>query len=138
MTVSANDAATMQEGSKNEPDLSYLENLNSAITVMHLMATFINTVLIRLAASNTIVRRDMEKNTDIAMTQMEDKVNSLMQRTIDVSIAWISKLLAGQKKTDFRPKEDTAGTGGAYLELLQTPVRHLLTININRHTDRFA
>ena len=113
----------MQESSKNEPDLSHLENLNSAITVMHLMATFIDTVLIPLAASNTVVRRDMEKNTSIAMAQMEDKVNSLMQRTIDVSIAWVSKLLAGQKKTDFRPKEDSTGTGGTYL--LQTPVSNL-------------
>ena len=120
-TTSANDAAASQEGSKNEPDLSYLENLHSAITIMHLMTTCINTVLIPLAASNTLIRRDMEKTTNMAMAQMEDKVNALMQRTIDVSIAWVAKLLAGQKKTDFRPKEDN-GAGPAPWQLLQTPV----------------
>ena len=120
--TSANEAATLQENSKNEPDLSHLENLNSTITVMHLMGTFINTVLIPLAASNTTVRRDMEKNTNLALSQMEGKVNSLMQRTIDVTISWVSKLLAGQKKTDFRPKEESMGTGTVYLDLLQTPV----------------
>ena len=117
----ANDAAASQDNSRNEPDISYLENLNAAITILHLMATCINTVLIPLGASNTLVRRDMERNTSNAMGQMEDKVNSIMQRTIDVTISWVSKLLSGQKKTDYRPKDDTIGGSGTLLEL-NTPV----------------
>lgn len=114
---SANDAAASQDNSRNEPDLSYLENLNAATTIMYLMATCINTVLIPLGASNTLVRRDMERNTSNAMGQMEDKVNSIMQKTIDVAISWTSKLLSGQKKTDYRPKDDTIGGSGTLLEL---------------------
>ena len=87
---------------------------------MHLMVTCINTVLIPLAAAHVTVRRDMEKTTNLAMNHMEDKVNILMQRTIDVSLAWVSKTLVGQKRTDFRPKDDAQG-GGLWLELLQTP-----------------
>ena len=87
---------------------------------MHLMLACINTVLIPLAASNTFIRKDMEKKTNVALGAMEDKVNQLMQKTIDVTITWVGKLLANQKKTDFRPKEDATG-GGAWLELLQTP-----------------
>jgi hypothetical protein len=88
---------------------------------MHLMLAFINTVLIPLATSNTYIRRDMEKKTNTAMGQMEDRINSLMQRTIDLIISWVGKLLANQKKTDYRPKEEADG-GGSWLELLQTPV----------------
>ena len=119
---SANDTAAAQENIKTEPDLSYLDNLQAAITIMHLMLTCVNTVLIPLAASQITVRREMEKTTNLAMNQMEDKVNLLMQRTIDVTLTWVSKLLASQKRTDFRPKEDSQGGAGSWLELLQTPV----------------
>lgn len=88
---------------------------------MHLMLACINTVLIPLAASNTFIRKDMEKKTNAALGQMEEKVNQLMQKTIDVTVTWVSKSLANQKKTDFRPKEDAATGGGAWLEMEQTP-----------------
>ena len=117
---------TSQESSKNEPDLSYLENVSAAVTTVHLMVTCINTVLIPLAASNALIRRDMEKSTNMAVNAMEEKVNGLMQRTIDVAIAWVGKLLLGQKKTDFRPREDSAAGVDSWLELLQTPVSLLL------------
>ncbi|KAL9119159.1 MAG: hypothetical protein Q9187_004282 [Circinaria calcarea] len=117
----ANEAAAAQEHAKNEPDLSYLENLHSAIAILHLMVTCINTVLIPLAASHVIIRREMEKTTNLAMNRMEEKVNSILQHTIDVALSWVSKLLAGQKKSDFRPRDDTLGGGGSWLEQLQTP-----------------
>ena len=91
---------------------------------MHLMITCINTVLIPLAASNITVRRGMEHTTSSAISRMEDKVNSIMQRTIDVALTWVSKLLSGQKKSDFKPRDDALGDGGSWLELLQTPVCH--------------
>jgi len=91
--------------------------------MMHLMLTCINTVLIPLAASYITVRREMEKTTNLAINQMEDKVNLLMQKTIDVTLTWVGKVLATQKRTDFRPKEEAGG--GSWLELLQTPVGSL-------------
>ncbi|KAI9878429.1 MAG: Exocyst complex component 5 [Pleopsidium flavum] len=116
-----NDFAVFQESAKNEPDLSYLPNLRPAISIMHLMIACIHTVLIPLAASNLTIRRDMEKTTNIAVNRMEEKVNSVMQRTIDVALAWVSKLLANQKKSDFRPRDDALSGGGSWLEMLQTP-----------------
>ncbi|MCJ1312864.1 Exocyst complex component 5 [Agyrium rufum] len=117
----ANEAAASQENSKSEPDLSYLENLDSAIAIMHLMSTCIKTVLLPLAAANITIRREMEKNTNLTMSRLEDKVNSIMQKTIDVVIAWVIKLLASQKKTDFRPRDDGLIGSGSWLEQLQTP-----------------
>ena len=92
---------------------------------MHLMNTCILTVLLPLATSNFAVRRDMEKTTTFAMSRLEEKVNTILQRTIDVALAWVTKLLAGQKKTDFRPRDDSFG-GGTWLEMLQTPVCRIL------------
>ena len=39
--------------------------------------------------------------------------------TIDATLAWVSRLLSGQKKNDFRPRESD---NTAWLEMLQTPV----------------
>ena len=87
------------------------------------MNTCIRTVLIPLATANVTIRRDMEKTANLAMDRMEEKVNSIMQRSIDVAITWVNKLLARQNKSDFRPRDDALSGGGAWLEQLQTPVR---------------
>ncbi|QKX53933.1 uncharacterized protein TRUGW13939_01013, partial [Talaromyces rugulosus] len=113
------EAAAAQENVKTEPDFSYLQSLRAAISITHLMLTCINTVLIPLAANNVTIRRDMEKKANLAVSRVEDKVNALEQRTIDVALAWVGKLLGGQKKNDFRPKEGDSST--AWLEMLQTP-----------------
>lgn len=89
---------------------------------MSLLSTSIRTVLVPLASANVTIRRDMEKTSTAAIDRMEDKVNSIMQRSIDGALSWVTKLLAGQKKTDFRPRDDALSGGGAWLEQLQTPV----------------
>ena len=90
---------------------------------MNLMNTCITAVLIPLASANVTIRRDMEKTANFAVDRLEEKVNSIMQRSIDVVITWVTKLLARQIKSDFRPRDDALGGGGAWLEQLQTPVR---------------
>ena len=115
------EAGTAQESGKAEPDFTYLSGLRTAISVTHLMMTCINTVLIPLAAGNITIRRDMEKKTAFATNRIEEKINAIEQKTIDVVLAWIARVLSGQKKNDFRPKEG-AGEGASWLEMLQTPV----------------
>ena len=85
------------------------------------MSTCIQTVLIPLASANVTIRREMEKTSSLAVDRLEEKINTIMQRSIDVVITWVSKLLARQLKTDFRPRDDALGEG-AWLEQLQTPV----------------
>jgi exocyst complex component 5 len=119
----ANDQALAQESSKTEPDLAFFPSLRPAITITNLMTRFTNAVLIRLAQANTTVRRDMEGKTKEAIRRMEEKSSSIIQRTIDVILNWITKLLASQKKVDFRPKDnelDGGRAGPGYLESLQT------------------
>ncbi|KAL8926876.1 MAG: hypothetical protein Q9208_002685 [Pyrenodesmia sp. 3 TL-2023] len=117
----ANDLAASQENhTKTEPDLSYVPTLKPAITIMHLFSTFIHTVLLPLAAPNIAIRKSMARSTDQTMEALETKVNTILQHSIDVILNWTSKLLSAQKKTDFRPRDDPS-FGPNYLELLQTP-----------------
>ncbi|KAK0669396.1 exocyst complex component Sec10-like protein [Cercophora samala] len=100
------DLATSQENTKTEPDLSYLPNIRPAVTITNLMSRFITTVLIRLAESNTTIRRSMEAQTKLAIDATERKTNAVMKSTMDVVLNYIPKLLSQQKKMDFRPKDD--------------------------------
>jgi hypothetical protein len=120
----AMEISTTQESAKVEPDFSYLPTLRAAISITHLMMTCINTVLVPLAANSITTRREMEKKTNLAINRIEDKINAIEQKTIDVALAWVSRLLGGQKKNDFRPKEGDASST-AWLETLQTPVSSL-------------
>ena len=113
----ANDtAAAVESGSKTEPDLSFVVDLRSAISVLHLMLTTIRMLLLPLAASNLTIRRDLEKQTNIFVERMESKIDTVLQRTIDAALAWTARLLSGQRKTDYRPRDDT----NLQLDQLQT------------------
>jgi exocyst complex component 5 len=115
----ASDQASAAEATKKDPDLSYLPHLRTAISIMHLMISCINTVLIPLAASSITIRREMEKNTSLAINRMEDTINSIEQRTVDGVLNWTVRLLAKQERNDFRPRDDDLDTS---LMQLQTPV----------------
>ncbi|KAG6013220.1 hypothetical protein E4U43_007426 [Claviceps pusilla] len=106
--------ATIVENSKTEPDLSFLPTIRPAVTISAIMDRFITIVLIRLAESNTTVRKSMESQRNAAIDAIEKKTNAVMKITIDVITNYVAKSLAGQKKQDFRPR-------GAELEYLQTP-----------------
>ncbi|RSL61816.1 hypothetical protein CEP53_004968 [Fusarium sp. AF-6] len=99
------DQVSVLEYAKTEPDLSYLPGLQPAITITSLMDRFITVVLIRLAESNTTVRRSMEAQKKVAIDNIEKKTNNVMKGTIDVVANWVTKSLGGQKKQDFRPRD---------------------------------
>ncbi|KAF2214767.1 hypothetical protein CERZMDRAFT_36895 [Cercospora zeae-maydis SCOH1-5] len=103
----ANDSAAVAEANtKTEPDLTYIADLRTAVSVLHLMLTTIQMLLLPLAASNLTIRRDLEKQTTSFVDRMESKIDSVLQKTIDAALTWTQKLLSGQKKTGFRPKDD--------------------------------
>jgi hypothetical protein len=121
------EAATAQESGKSEPDFSYLPAVRDSISIANLMVMCINTLLIPLAANSVTIRREMEKKTNLATVRIEEKINTTEQKVIDITLMWVNKILSGQKKNDFRPKE---GDSTAWLEKLQTPVRRLIASSI--------
>ncbi|KAF2836547.1 exocyst complex component Sec10 [Patellaria atrata CBS 101060] len=104
----AAEQAAAAENTKTEPDLNYLPSLRSAITIIHLLQTATQTVLFPLASPNLTIRREIEKTTQTHLSIFEHKISTILQRTLDAALAWTGKLLAGQKKQDFRPKDDAA------------------------------
>lgn len=109
---------------------------------MHLFITCIRTMIVPLTSSNMVIRREIEANTTLVMNRMEERVNSIVQKTIDVALAWVSKLLATQKKNDFRPRDEGPNASSHWLETLQTPVRSSPSLNpwnaqTNRSIDLF-
>ncbi|KAL4757169.1 exocyst subunit SEC10 [Aspergillus foveolatus] len=112
------EAAATQESGKVEPDFAFLRVVRDSISIANLMVMCINTLLIPLAAGSVTVRREMEKKTNLATVRIEEKINTIEQKVIDITLMWVNKLLSSQKKNDFRPKE---GDSTAWLEKLQTP-----------------
>jgi hypothetical protein len=125
------EAATAQESGKAEPDFTYLLSVRTTISITTLMVMCVHAVLLPLSTGSITTRRDMEKRTSQTTSRIEDKVNTIEQKTIDATFAWVSRLLSGQKKNDFRPRESD---NAAWLEMLQTPVRSLL----NDHSQRLT
>ncbi|KAL0257326.1 Exocyst complex component 5 [Diplodia seriata] len=126
----AAELATSQENVKNNPpDISYLYSLRTAIGILHLLQMSINTVLLPLAAPSLITRREIEKTTNTTITNLENKISTILQKTIDVSLSWAAKLLQGQKKQDFRPRDEDLVSLGA-----ETPT----CLAVTRFLDRVA
>ncbi|KAF2459721.1 exocyst complex component Sec10-like protein [Lineolata rhizophorae] len=112
------DAATHPDPPKSEPDFSHLASLRTAVAILHLLQTSVNTVLLPLAAPNLTIRRDIAKNTGARIAALEAKISAVLHRTLDAALAWTAKLLAAQKKSDFRPSDRDVA---ASLDRLTTP-----------------
>ena len=115
---SSADAAQAQESGKIEPDFGHLTPLRTAILILHLLQTSIRTILLPLATSNVTTQRAMTQATTNSVASLEDKISIILHKTLDGTIVWAMKILASQKKTDFRPRDETAM---ADLLALQTP-----------------
>lgn len=66
----------------------------------------INTILLPLCTPNLTIRRELEKTTNATMATLESKLSNILNLTLTASLNWVSKCLAQQKKTDFRPREE--------------------------------
>lgn len=112
----ASDSAISQENTKSEPDMAFIQDVQVAVSILKLMDTVVNPLLLTLARANVTVRRDMEKTFTTVVTRMEEKISAIRARTIDAALSWVAKLLGRQNRGDFRPKDDALG-----MEQLQTP-----------------
>jgi len=112
------DLAAAQENTKTEPDLTYLPSLRTSIQTLHLLQTSINTMLLPLATPNLTIRREIDKSATATLSTLEAKVSSILHRTLDASTAWVTRLLASQRKADFRPRDEDLALA---IEALQTP-----------------
>lgn len=103
---SAVDQATQQETSKEEPDFEYMTDLKSGVSILHLLLTTIQTLLLPLVASNLTIRRELERYTHVFVERVESKIDSILQKTLDSALGYTTRLFSQQKKNDFRPRDD--------------------------------
>jgi hypothetical protein len=127
-------AYAAEQTTKTEPDTSYIIDLRTAISILHLMLTTVKMLLLPLASTNLTIRRDLEKRTSAFTDRMESKTDAVLQRTIDASLAWTARLLTGQKKTDYRPRDDA----NLQLDQLQTPTCQSIFAFLYRLQSRAA
>ncbi|KAK5691444.1 Exocyst complex component 5 [Elasticomyces elasticus] len=122
---SLGDAAAAAEAATKgtEPELGFLGELRGAVSVLGLLLGTVRMLLLPLAAGNLSVRRELEKFVQGFGERMEGKVDLVLNRTLDASLAWSGRILSQQKKTDFRPRDE----GGLQLDRLQTPTCAALT-----------
>jgi exocyst complex component 5 len=119
LTAASDSVQGLQDaGTKQEPDLTFLPNLRGAVRVLHLLQTTVGTMLLPLTHSNVTIRREVEKRSTATLGGLEGKISNVLHRTLDVVLAWATKLLQNQKKTDFRPRDEDMATA---IEALQTP-----------------
>ncbi|WPG98139.1 Hypothetical protein R9X50_00092500 [Acrodontium crateriforme] len=131
----ANDSATNAESNnKVEPDLNYIADLRSGISVLHLIVTTIQMLLLPLSSSNVTIRRGLEKQMNQFVERMEGKIDNILQKTIDASLIWTGRLIANQRKTDFRPRDDA----NLQLDQLQTSTCQQIFTFLSRVHSRAA
>ncbi|KDE05767.1 hypothetical protein MVLG_03858 [Microbotryum lychnidis-dioicae p1A1 Lamole] len=103
------DTATHQLSSydaKTEPDLGPMSVCRLADMIMHLWQRYIATALVPLAGTSVTVRREMNIFNNHVSVRIEQKINTIVQRTTDGIVSWLSHLLSKQKKLDFKPRND--------------------------------
>ncbi|WVR04528.1 hypothetical protein IAU60_001532 [Kwoniella sp. DSM 27419] len=92
--------------SRSEPDLQPLSVLKPADQICHLWQRYSSTALLPLAGSTVAIRREMGTFNSHNIVRMEGKINSVIQKTLDSIVRWLSFLLTKQQKNDYKPKND--------------------------------
>lgn len=83
LTASNSASEIADQPIKTEPDLAYFLEIKPATKIMHLMFSFINTALIPLSQTSLTTRRDMSKLSTSTLSNLEQKINTIIQKTID-------------------------------------------------------
>ncbi|TPX36908.1 hypothetical protein SmJEL517_g00874 [Synchytrium microbalum] len=90
----------------NEPDLRSLGLVFVANQVLQLFQLHFQNSILPVVMNSPAVHRDLVVVKNEYMASVESRLNSLLQKQIDVIERWIDILLGRQKKTDFRPKDE--------------------------------
>lgn len=126
----AAEVALSQENVKTEPDMSFVHGLRNAVYILSLQMSISQNVLLPLASSNVTTKRELEKQLSMTISRMEDKISTIRSRIIEVTLNWVAKLLRGQNRTDFRPRDEAFG-----LEQLQTSTCNSIFVFVSRIRD---
>ncbi|CAG8436215.1 7102_t:CDS:10 [Funneliformis caledonium] len=92
--------------SKSDPDFKPLTVVKLAKDVIYLAQNHFQTAILPLASPSLTIHRDLTSDKNRFMMGVENKINSAIQKMIDVILARLSYLLSRQKKVEFKPKDE--------------------------------
>ncbi|XP_064622369.1 exocyst complex component 5-like [Lineus longissimus] len=91
---------------KVEPKIYFFDVVGQANTMFHLFEKQFSNCLIPLVSSSPKHSECLQKKRDL-MEQMENKMDTGLDRSLLASIGWVKYILnSEQKKTDFKPDDD--------------------------------
>lgn len=91
---------------KHKPDAASLFTLRQAVLLLQLWQGYTSTALIPLLGSSVTYRKELVKSDEQAIAAIERRMNSILHKIIDLSIAWLTTQLKKQKQNDYRPRDD--------------------------------
>ena len=69
-------------------------------------------------SSQPTVHRELLIRKNEFVSVLENKVNLIIQKIVDLSVGWMSNLLLKQKKFDYRPKDNEVASMSAMASLV--------------------
>ncbi|KND04859.1 uncharacterized protein SPPG_00558 [Spizellomyces punctatus DAOM BR117] len=96
--------------SRQQPDFKQMPMVHVAQQILQLLQLHFQSTIVPMIAPSPTTHRDMVLYKNGFMSAVEHRLNILLQKQIDAVTAWLSVLLASQKKTDYRPKDEAAGS----------------------------
>ncbi|KAJ3131370.1 Exocyst complex component 5, partial [Irineochytrium annulatum] len=96
---------------KVEPDLNQsMPVICVCNQILRLFQLHFQTVVVPLVSSSPTSHRETVIFKNEFMSGVETLVNKMLQKQIETILHWLSVILARQKKTDFRPKDESLTT----------------------------
>ncbi|KTW29304.1 hypothetical protein T552_01259 [Pneumocystis carinii B80] len=91
---------------KNEPEIKYFEELKQITIIVNLLSTYFNIVILPLVSFSLTLKRDVIVSINSNILKIENKIDLIIQKCVDVILNWINVLLNKQKKNDFKPRDN--------------------------------
>ncbi|KAI8846204.1 exocyst complex component Sec10-like protein [Chytridium lagenaria] len=93
---------------KGEPEITNsLRFVSITSEVLQLIQLHFQTCVIPAVSSSPSAHREAIIIKNEFMSSIEDILNHLLQKQVDVILSWLSNLLSKQKKLEFKPKDET-------------------------------
>ncbi|ORX34489.1 exocyst complex component Sec10-domain-containing protein [Kockovaella imperatae] len=116
------------QDSKAEPDLTVMGVLKPADLICQVWQRYTTTALFPLTASSAVIRREMGQSNTHHIVRLEGKINSVIQKSLDSMMTWLSFLLTKQKKNDYKPKDDDLSFARTITEPCELSCQFLETV----------
>ncbi|KAF9582414.1 Exocyst complex component 5 [Lunasporangiospora selenospora] len=91
---------------KLPPDLGPVKRIKLVNGIIHLLQMHFQTTILPLTVPSPQVYRDTVLQKNKLMANVESKVNTTIQKEIDVILTWLETCLGRQRRSDFKPKDD--------------------------------